>query len=64
MKAPKLVNITNRRGEISEIITSSPYKRKLKKYQGAKNKKTKKRSKSKGKKTKVNVTTKNKHSDK
>ena len=26
-KVPKLVNITNKRGEKSEIITSSPYKR-------------------------------------
>ena len=32
-KVPKLVNITNKRGEKSEIITSSPYKRKLKKDQ-------------------------------
>ena len=62
LKVPKLVNITNKRGEKSEIITSSPYKRKLKKDQWAKTKITKKETKPKGQKAKVNLKTKKKHS--
>ena len=60
----KLVNITNRRGEKSEIISSSPYKRKLKRDQWTKTKKTKKETESKRQKAKVNLKTKKKHSDK
>ena len=62
LKVPKLVNITNKRGEKSEIITSSPYKRKLKKDQWTKTKKTKEETKPKGQKAKVNLKTKKKHS--
>ena len=53
LKVPKLVNITNKRGEKSEIITSSPYKRKLKKDQWAKTKKTKRKLNLKEKKRKL-----------
>ena len=42
LKVPKLVNITNKQGEKSEIIISYPYKRKLKKDQWTKTKKNKK----------------------
>ena len=64
LKVPKLVNITNRRGEKSEIISSSPYKRKLKKDQRTKTKKTKKETEPKRQKAKVNLKTKKKHCDK
>ena len=64
LKVPKLVNITNKRGEKSEIITSCPYKRKLKKDQGTKTKKIKKETKPKGQKAGANLKTKKKHSDK
>ena len=55
LKGPKLVNITNKRGEKPEIITSFPYKSKLKKEQGTKTKQTKKKTKPKGKTAKVNL---------
>ena len=42
MKVPRLVSITNKRGEKSEIVKSSPYKRKLKNDQWRKTKKAKK----------------------
>ena len=45
LKVPKLVHLTNKRRKKSEIISSSPYKRKLKKDQGTKTKKTKKETK-------------------
>ena len=64
LKVPKLVNITNRRGEKSEIISSSPYKRKLKKDQWTKTKKTKKEAEPKRQKAKVNLKTKKKYCDK
>ena len=57
LKVPKLVNITNRRGEKSEIISSSPYKKKLKKDQWTKTKKTKKETEPKRQKAKVNLKT-------
>ena len=63
LKVPKLVSITNKRGENSEIITSSPYKRKLKKDQWTKTKKTDRENKPKGQTAKINLKTKKKHSD-
>ena len=45
LKVPKLFNITNKRWEKSEIITSSPFKRKIKKDQEKKTKKIKKETK-------------------
>ena len=47
LKVSKLFNITNKRWEKSEIITSSPFKRKVKKDQEKKTKKTKKETKPK-----------------
>ena len=64
LKVPKLVSITNKRGENSEIITSSRYKRKLKKGQWTKTKKTNRENKPKGQTAKVNLKTKKKHTDK
>ena len=45
-------------------MTSSSYKRKLKKHQCTKTRKTKKETKPKGQKAKVNLKTKKKHCDK
>ena len=64
LKVPKLVNITNKRREKSEIITSSPYKRKLKTDEETKTKKSKKETKYKGQKAKVNLKTKKRQSHK
>ena len=62
LKVPKLVDITDKRVEKSEIITSSPHKKMLRKDQETKTKKTKKKTKPKGQKVKVYLKTKKKHS--